>query len=214
MSAGGPREVRLRQRQTLREIREEGLTLDMQQYVTDQKDKNFTRAVLAALQCKIHDAHAAKEAALCDARQSKHAAQEASKHSSCLCTHDLAHYACASTKLAVQILQLTVDKQMCTLMTQIGSLAAHSAVQMLLSCYRVYSQRILCYRTAAYVLSPCLCFPCDFSTAQKSCQRRMRSHTLLFSWLQAHQLSSVQQSCRSRWRTRLPGSCQCRSSKA
>ena len=85
--------------------------MEMQQYVTAQKDKNFTRAALAALQCKVQGAHAAKEAALCEAHQSKHAVQEASKHSICFCTHDSAHscnfvhmirhiYACASAILA------------------------------------------------------------------------------------------------------------------
>ncbi len=62
--------------------------MEMQQYVAEQKDKNFARAVLAALQVKVQDAHAAKEAALCEARQSKHASQEASKHSTCFCTYD------------------------------------------------------------------------------------------------------------------------------
>ncbi len=83
--------MRLRQRQTLKDIRQEGLSLEMQQYVTDEEDAKFTRAVLAALQVNIQDAHAAKEAALCEARQSKLAAHEASKHSTCFCTHDPAH---------------------------------------------------------------------------------------------------------------------------
>ena len=66
----------------------------MQQYVADQEDPNFTRAVLAALHVNIQDARAAQEAALCEAHQSSldcNAAQEASKHSTCFCTHDLAH---------------------------------------------------------------------------------------------------------------------------
>ncbi|KAL0018833.1 hypothetical protein WJX77_008429 [Trebouxia sp. C0004] len=77
----GAREVRLRQWQSLKDIRAEGLRLEMQQYVADQKDKNFTRAVLSALQGNIQDAHAAKAAALSEAQQSKldcNAAQEAS----------------------------------------------------------------------------------------------------------------------------------------
>jgi len=64
--------------------------MEMQQYVAEQKDKNFARAVLAALQVKVQDAHAAKEAALCEARQSNQSAQEASKHSICFWTHGLA----------------------------------------------------------------------------------------------------------------------------
>ena len=85
---------RLRQRQTLKDIREEGLSLEMQLYVADQEDYKFTRAVLAALQVNIEDARAGREAALREAHQSNldcTAAQEASKHSNCFCTSDLAH---------------------------------------------------------------------------------------------------------------------------
>ena len=66
----GSRTCKLRQRQSLKEVRAEGLTLQMQQYVADQEDPNFTRAVLAALHVNIQDARAAQEAALCEAHQS------------------------------------------------------------------------------------------------------------------------------------------------
>ncbi|KAL0027993.1 hypothetical protein WJX79_009296 [Trebouxia sp. C0005] len=78
----GSRVGRLRQRQTLKDIREEGLSLEMQLYVADQEDYKFTRAVLAALQVNIEDARAGREAALREAHQSNldcTAAQEASK---------------------------------------------------------------------------------------------------------------------------------------
>ncbi len=70
------------------------MSLEMQQYVIDQEDNKFTRAVLAALQVNVQEARAAKEAAVCEAHQSSldcNAAQEASKHSTCFCTHYPAH---------------------------------------------------------------------------------------------------------------------------
>ena len=66
----------------------------MQQYVADQEDVKLTRAVLAVLHVNIEDARAAQEAALCEAHQSSldcNAAQEASKHSTCFCTHHPAY---------------------------------------------------------------------------------------------------------------------------
>ena len=127
----------------------------MQQYVADQEDPNFTRAVLAALHVNIQDARAAQEAALCEAHQSSldcNAAQEASKHSTCFCTHDLAH--------------------LCMWFSQKACLAPADCWQSLVGMLG-YSMASIC-GTPVLILLSCANV---FSNAQGSCQHRVRSYT-------------------------------------
>ena len=71
----GARHSRVQQRQILRDIRQEGMSLEVQQLLAG--DDSFLRALLSALQCKLEEACAAQEAALSEASQSKQDCAEA-----------------------------------------------------------------------------------------------------------------------------------------